>query len=154
MVKNILSEADFIVKIWGRPLELLFRGSPLLTHWGDTVSRNTDKLQHKMDLRIMSNEFIHDYDIGNAEFARCTSGKKYFVDKAKLVSNGKSQLNEMVKKFKGPQVKDIKICLFQIMGTVGNKLRFVDKVFFPRSATCKLSIANIIVVNKLVGHDS
>ncbi|KAI9315531.1 hypothetical protein BX666DRAFT_2028431 [Dichotomocladium elegans] len=33
MVKNILSEADFIVKIWGRPLELLFRGSPLLTHW-------------------------------------------------------------------------------------------------------------------------
>ncbi|CAO0793306.1 unnamed protein product [Mucor circinelloides] len=37
---KLLSEGDYVVKVWGPLLKTLFRGSGTVLHWGDTVAEN------------------------------------------------------------------------------------------------------------------
>ncbi|CAO3625160.1 unnamed protein product [Mucor hiemalis] len=51
-----LSEADILIKAWGQLLEMVFRWSGVILHWGDTVPNNCkqEEKRIKLDLRIIA----------------------------------------------------------------------------------------------------
>ncbi|CEP13599.1 hypothetical protein [Parasitella parasitica] len=112
-----LSEGDYIVKIWGPVIEKLFRGKKVFTHWGDTISANGNEetLNRKMDLRFLCMTNKCGADVGDAEFGKIAFQQKYYYDKQKLVTNGKNQLNQILKNYYG-QPSDVKLCLLQVLG--------------------------------------
>jgi hypothetical protein len=95
------SEQDYIIKAWGPLVEIAFRGSGLIAHWGDTISADNQNanMPLKMDLRVINNsnsDVSTSYDTCTAEFARNAEQWKYFKDKAKTVRSAKRQLNSLV----------------------------------------------------------
>ncbi|KAI8078576.1 hypothetical protein BDF21DRAFT_420827 [Thamnidium elegans] len=85
-VLDRFSENNMIIKFWGPIVEATFCGSKLITNWGD----------RKMDLCVIYG-LTDSNDFANGEFGKIPSEAKYFHDKAKLVINGKSQLNNIIK---------------------------------------------------------
>lgn len=67
-----------------------------------------------MDLRIVYG-MTNCNDLGNAEFEKLPTEAKYFHDKAKLVINGKDQLNNFIKATGDTSVE---IALLLIQGRV------------------------------------
>ncbi|CEI89061.1 hypothetical protein RMCBS344292_03434 [Rhizopus microsporus] len=63
-------------------------------------------------------------DLGNAEFGKLPNEAKYFHDKAKLVINGKAQLNN----FKATGDTSVEVALLLIQGLQAEllKLSFAD----------------------------
>lgn len=55
-IQDFLSEQDFIIKFWGPLVEIIFRGTGILPHWGDTTSKETISAgkRFRMDLRLIS----------------------------------------------------------------------------------------------------
>ncbi|KAI9018767.1 hypothetical protein CLU79DRAFT_288549 [Phycomyces nitens] len=86
-----------IIKFWYPIVEATFCGSRLITNWGDTISLGPEKTNRKMDLRIVYGMTTSNNDLANAEFGKLPTEAKYFHDKAKLVINGKAQLNNFIK---------------------------------------------------------
>ncbi|ORX47971.1 hypothetical protein DM01DRAFT_1133829 [Hesseltinella vesiculosa] len=54
--------------------------------------------------------------MGQAEFGRCVASKKFYHDKTKLLLNGKSQLNDLIKQSHGTLQSCLKLCLVQVLG--------------------------------------
>ncbi|ORX53118.1 hypothetical protein DM01DRAFT_330035 [Hesseltinella vesiculosa] len=109
-----LSEADDIIKVWGRPIELIFRQSGLRTHRGDTISVAEEATGSRRDLRILCLEGSKGNDVGQAEFGRCVTTKKLYKDKSKLILNAKSQLNDIIKKTHS-NAQPVHLCLLQVL---------------------------------------
>ncbi|KAG2227677.1 hypothetical protein INT45_004719 [Circinella minor] len=98
---KLLSEADYVVKVWGGPLfETLFRGSGTILHWGDTVAENIKATGHniKIDLRIIScldNEKMAP-NFATGEVAKDIWISKFYKDKLKTVLSRKMDLNQFI----------------------------------------------------------
>lgn len=115
--ETMLSEGDFIVKIWGPILENLFAGTSVILHWGDTlseISEDNETSRRRMDLRFLCSSRISN-DVGDTEFGKKVCVSKLYHDKEKLITNGKAQLNEITKIYNGDAF-DIKLCLMQVLG--------------------------------------
>ncbi|EIE77266.1 hypothetical protein G6F46_012432 [Rhizopus delemar] len=109
-----LSEASIVIKFWATIIEALFCETDLLVNWGDTISYGPEKTNCKMDLRILCNLETSN-DIVSAEFGRTVKESKYFQDKAKLIANGKAQLNNLIKATKD---KSMAVALILIQACV------------------------------------
>ncbi|KAG2229398.1 hypothetical protein INT48_000626 [Thamnidium elegans] len=103
-VLDRFSESSMIIKFWGPIIEATFCGSKLITNWGDTISFGPEKTNRKMDLRVIYG-LTDSNDLANGEFGKIPSEAKYFHDKAKLVINGKSQLNNIIKATNDPSIE-------------------------------------------------
>ncbi|KAF7720893.1 hypothetical protein EC973_005794 [Apophysomyces ossiformis] len=110
-----LSEADYIIKFWGPLIDILLKGSSVWAHWGDTIAISDQKLNLRMDLRLLCKSISSGHDTANGEFGKTATVNKYYGDKLKLVLNGKNQLNHLLKEHHG-DAKDVKICLLQVLG--------------------------------------
>lgn len=95
-----MSENDYIVKFWGRLIELTFENTSLYPHWGYTVSevckRNNSKM--KMDLRVLCNAMTNSNekdDVSLGEFAKNVTNGKLYKDRTKLATHAKMILNEL-----------------------------------------------------------
>ena len=100
---KLLSEGDYVVKVWGPLLETLFRGSGTVLHWGDTVAENIKATGRniKMDLRIISslnNEKMVP-NLATGEIAKDIWMSKFYKDKLKTVLSSKMDLNQFVESF-------------------------------------------------------
>ncbi|KAG0740990.1 hypothetical protein G6F35_003293 [Rhizopus arrhizus] len=100
---KLLSEGDYLVKVWGPLFETLFRGTGVILHWGDTVAENVRAMARsiKLDLRLMMNM---DYekgipDLGSSELAKDIHRSKFYRDKLKTVLSSKIDLNQMIESF-------------------------------------------------------
>ncbi|KAI9244438.1 hypothetical protein EDC94DRAFT_485394, partial [Helicostylum pulchrum] len=74
-------------------------------NWGDTISYGPEKTNRKMDLRVLYNLDNTSNDVANGEFGKSATENKFFQDKTKLVINGKSQLNNIIKSTHGCSIK-------------------------------------------------
>lgn len=112
--------------------------NPYCSCRGDTISYGPEKTNRKMDLRILCNLETSN-DIVNGEFGRTVKESKYFQDKAKLVVNGKAQLNNLIKSTKD---KSMTVALILIQGKKEKRkkkrtlfLFFISLLCFLRSAS-------------------
>lgn len=124
---KLLSEGDYLVKVWGPLFETLFRGTSVTLHWGDTVAENVKAMARsiKLDLRIMMNL---DYekglpDLGSGELAKDFYSSKFYRDKLKTVLSSKIDLNQMIESFPNsyegaPQIYIPFIIMNQLEATV------------------------------------
>ncbi|KAI8137207.1 hypothetical protein BJV82DRAFT_718396 [Fennellomyces sp. T-0311] len=97
-----LSEADFIVKVWGPIIEAIFRDSSALRcAWGEThcaaakapVCSEREQAIMKADLRVVHNNA--EYTTG--EFCKAVpSEAKVSTDRTKLLVEGKFMLNKLI----------------------------------------------------------
>lgn len=112
-----LSEADFIIKVWGPIFEKLFRRTNVSLHRENTLSvtGDDDSAKRRMDLRLLCRTGIDDYDIGEGEFGKNAIKSKLYSDKQKLVANGKNQLNCILEEYSG-NPNEIKLCFIQVLG--------------------------------------
>lgn len=100
---KLLSEGDYVVKVWGPLLETLFWGSGTVLHWGDTVAENAKATGQsiKMDLRIISS-FDSQKNVPNfatGEIAKDIWMSKFYKDKLKTVLSSKMGLDQFVESF-------------------------------------------------------
>lgn len=98
---SFVTEADFIVKLWSRLLELTFRGTGVILHWGDTIPENCKtSFRMKFDLRIISHTLSCQAikaDLASGEFARSVDESKLYRDKLKGVLTSKLNINQRYK---------------------------------------------------------
>lgn len=115
--ESSLSEADFIVKLWGAILEKLFYETKVFCRWGDTAfeTASNDYTSHRLYLRLLCKSNLNKHDVRNDEFGKRATFTKVYNDKAKLVANGKNQLNYILKNHTGT-LSDVKIVLLQVLG--------------------------------------
>lgn len=115
--ESSLSEADFIVKVWGHIIEKLFYKTNVFCRWGDTISQTeaNDYTSHRLDLRMLCKSNLSKYDICDGEFGKKAFPTKVYHDKVKLIMNGKNQLNYILKNHSG-ELSEVKITLLQVLG--------------------------------------
>lgn len=103
-----LSEQDYAKKVLSPLLEIAFHGSSLITHWGDTISEDNQKVNMplRMDLRMIIQQQPEQWRQGFVyimihvrPFAKNVQQWKYYKDKAKSVRNAKWQLNSPVNRY-------------------------------------------------------
>lgn len=106
--------------------------NPYCSCRGDTISYGPEKTNCKMDLRILCNLETSN-DIVSAEFGRTVKESKYFQDKAKLIANGKAQLNNLIKATKD---KSMAVALILIQGKKEKRKKKRTVLLFFISLLC------------------
>ncbi|KAL7330651.1 hypothetical protein PS15p_205562 [Mucor circinelloides] len=101
---KLLSEGDYVVKVWGPLLETLVRGSGTVLHWGNTVAENIKATGRniKMDLRILSSLNTEKTvpNLATGEIAKNIWMSKLYKDKLKRVLSSKiMNLTQFVESF-------------------------------------------------------
>lgn len=89
---KLLSEGDYVAKVWRPLLETLFRGSGIVLHWAENIKATGRNI--KMDLRIIvsfDNEKMP--NIATGEIAKEIWKPKFHKDKSKTVLSSKTDLN-------------------------------------------------------------
>ena len=114
---KLYSEQDFIVKFWSYVFEEAFSNSGLCLHWGDTMparAKKNEKIEMKVDLRILYCSNTKRSDLGVGEFAKKAIPSKLYYDKLKQVTITKYHLNTLLLSGLPPSAALIPIV--QIMG--------------------------------------
>lgn len=123
--QEFLSEQDYVIKIWGQLIEIIFRETGIYAHWGDTVSDQvlSAGARFRMDLRLLNRAITlkKTIDVANAEFSKEQQDHKYYKDILKAVLSSKIQLNSLISghpNITKEEIKKIKIPFNIISGMV------------------------------------
>ncbi|KAG2208915.1 hypothetical protein INT47_011055, partial [Mucor saturninus] len=108
-----LSEGDYIIKIWGYVVEKLFYKTK--TCLPEILVTEQKTSSHRMDLHMLCKSNLSKHDLCDGEFGKAAVPGKLYHDKAKLLMNGKNQLNYLLSKNPGDP-SEVKITLFQVLG--------------------------------------
>ncbi|KAL9537566.1 hypothetical protein MBANPS3_011660 [Mucor bainieri] len=130
-------------QVLGPVIEVVFRGSGILLHWGDTISNQAIKqgCRFKMDLRMMScvvEDMEEATDVGTTEFAKEQMESKYYKDLLKCVLASKTHLNHILQGRCAEEITNVKISLAIFSGMTMDiyALLLKPSVWFVRLTRC------------------